>query len=127
MAIVQEIFGNGGGSQITLDKLLYNAGKTLLGSITTYNGSYTTTEDCVMYGYGKGASGSNVSPIIYIDSNPIVFANSNSSGLWQVYIGYSSSSISTPDSYGMFIPKGATVSTRNQSGQSYKLEFYTLD
>ena len=116
---------SGGGGAPTLSQLLYNSSKTLLGSITTYNGSYTATEDCVMYGYGKGVS-NNYSPMIYIDGVVSVLPNASGSAI-TVYIGYSSTSLAAPDTYGMFIPKGATITCRNRSEQIYNLEFYSLD
>lgn len=113
----------GGGTNITLDKLLYSSSKTLLGSITTYNGSWTATEDCVMYGYGKASGSSTTSPMVYLNGSNCYFSNGSGS---QFYVGYTSSALSTPDTYGIFIPKGTVITTRNQSGQTYKLQFYTL-
>lgn len=127
MGVIRQDYGSAISGAPALSQLLYNANKTLLGSITTYDGSYTATQDCVMYGYAKGASNGSVSPIIYLNDEPSMFANSSSSGLWQLYIGYSTSANTDPDTYGVFIPKGTTVKTRNQSGQTYNLKFYTLE
>ena len=116
------IYTASGGGGITLANLLYNASKTLLGSITTYNGSYTTTEDCVMYGYGKSSSGS--APYIKAGDDFILIGNGSA---MEWYIGYSSSSLATPDGYGIFVPKGTTITTRNVSNNTYNIRFYSLD
>ena len=109
----------------TLSQLLYNANKTLLGSITTYNGSYTATQDCVMYAYGKGSG--SYSPYIYFNDVVSFFSNCSSGTGYELYIGFTSASSTTPDAYGVFVPKGTTVKTRDRSGHTYRVSFYTLD
>lgn len=113
-------FNSGGGGSVTLNQLLYNANKTLLDTITTVSGSYTATEDCVMYG-SMAFGGSSSSPNISFDSTVFAFLNTGGT----LYFGYSSSSLSTPDTYGVFVPKGTVVTTRNVG--TYNLKFYTLD
>ena len=43
-----------------------------------------------------------------------------------LYIGYSSSVLTDPDTYGMFVPKNTKVITRNISGLTYDVRFFEL-
>ena len=114
--LTRALTSSGGGASITLDTLSFT-GKTLLASITVKGGSYTPTEDCIMCAKITGSSSSYA----YVNfDGSLVFA-SNSTGR----IGYSSSSASTPDTYGMFVPKGTVVTTRSDSG-TYDIKFYSL-
>ena len=127
MALFRSSSSNGGGGAPTIEQLTYNANKRLLGSITTYGGSYTATEDCVMYGYGKATSGST--------SGAYLSANSASSDIFIMsagttnafYIGSNSTPGTNPTGMGMFIPKGVTVYARALSNQTFNLKFYSLD
>lgn len=119
MAMTAMNMVNGGGGAPTLDQLLYNSNKTLLGSITTYGGSYTATEDCVMYAKCSTTSGSSLD--ITINSKTVLSGNTT------LLAGYYSKTDSAPTGYGVFIPKGTTVNTRNTSGMAFSLDFYTLD
>ena len=110
-------------------QLKYNSNKTLLGSFSTAGGSYTATEDCVMYAYISGKSDNNTTPYLMIDGEIFILAHGYSGNGHRARIGMNSTSGSFPDIYsvGMYIPKGATISSRNASGQGYDVRFYTLD
>lgn len=123
MSIVREDFGSVTG--IKLSQLFYNANKTLLGSITTYNGSYTATQDCVMY--CKCVGDGTYSPIIYFNGVVSLWSYGTSGSKYSLWIGYENTSSTAPTLYGIFIPKGTVVTTRNRSSQTYDVRFYSLD
>lgn len=87
--------------------------------ISTTSGSFKCdTHNCIMGGYAKGASGS--SPLIYLDGDIILGAGNAE----QIRLGYPDSN-NQPTTYGFFIPKGKTVTTR--SSGTYALYFYEID
>lgn len=117
------LFRCGSGAPLELDNLT-TTGKTLLGSITTYNGSWTATEDCVMFGYVTGSAATaaqvmfdgEVISMVYGDSGPVrATIGMNALG---ANISYAK--------YGMFVPKGTVVTTRNSSATTYWLQFYSI-
>ena len=116
MATTEMDYIEGVGANITLDAIGFT-NKTLLGTITSRSESFTASEDCVMGGIITGSS----SAYAYVNfNNTLVFA-SNSTGR----MGCSTSSVPSPDTYGMFVPKGTVVTVRSDSG-SYNLKFYSL-
>lgn len=115
---------SGGGGSITLDKLLYDSSKTLLGSITAPGGSYTTTQDCVMF--AKCVGRGSYSPWITLNGQKIASSYGSSGSKYQLYIGYASSDDANPSTYGIFVPSGTLVEARNDSGQTYDVRFYPL-
>ena len=103
-------------AKISLDELGFT-GKSLLGSISSRSESFTASEDCVMSAKITGSS----SAYAYVNfDGSLVFATNSTAK-----IGYSSSSASTPDTYGMFVPKGTVVTVRTDSG-TYDIKFYSL-
>ena len=107
---------SGGGTPITLDDLSFT-GKSLIHTINTVSASWTATEDCIMGGKIQGASNS---PILYFNNAAVVWAGNGQ----VVYIGMASSSDTSPTTYGIFVPKGTVVTTRNSG--TYNLKFYSL-
>lgn len=117
MAKAEIILGEGSGANITLDAIEFT-NKTLLGSITSRSESFTASEDCIMGGIITGSS----SAYAYVNfDNSLVFASNSTAR-----IGCSSSSVTNPDTYGMFVPKGTVVTVRSDSG-TYNIKFYSLN
>lgn len=116
MAKAEIILGEGSGANITLDAIGFT-NKTLIHTINTASASWTATEDCIMGGKIQGASNS---PILYFNNTPVVWAGNGQ----VVYIGMVSSSDTSPTTYGIFVPKGTVVTTRNSG--TYNLKFYSL-
>ena len=83
----------------------------VLGSITTYNGSFTPTEDC--WCIGTMTATTSQSTHVYINNKVIAKGGSG---------------INATVIYPVFFPvkAGQTVKTRNVSDQSYDLSFYKL-
>ena len=116
MALIRANSGSGG-NPITLDDLSFT-GKTLIHTISTASASWTATEDCIMGGTMKGATDS--SAIAYFNNASAFWTGNGASG----YIGMASSSDTSPTTYGIFVPKGTVVTTRNSG--TYNLKFYSL-
>lgn len=90
----------------------------MLGSITTYNGSWTATENCIMIvDVIKAGNSSGYNAMVYVNGNYVisVYDQSNAGG-----------SIGNSNGYGIPISKGDVVTTRNQSGQTYNVKFYGI-
>lgn len=120
MAKAQIILGEGsGGINVTLDTISFT-GKTLLGSITTKGGTYTATEDCLMG--GVLTSTGSVQAFVAFNGSTVFSVGDNKSAR----IGRSTTSVSSNDTYGMFVPKGTVVTTRTDEGTP-NLTFYSLD
>lgn len=107
-----------GGNPITLDDLSFT-GKTLIHTISTASASWIATEDCIMGGTMKGATDS--SAIAYFNNASAFWTGNGANG----YIGMASSSDTSPTTYGIFVPKGTVVTTRNSG--TYNLKFYSLN
>lgn len=69
---------------------------------------------------GKIQGGSN-SAIVYFDDVIFLWGGNGDA----IYIGMNSSSDAHPTTYGIFVPKGTVITTRNSG--TYNLEFYSIN
>ena len=108
MAKSEECDKWGGGITADLNNLLHN--------ITTYNASWTATEDCIMIGtvYTTNTTAAQVS----FNGNVAISMETMSTTAPLPRVGYGN--------MGFAIPKGTVVATRNQSSGRYNLKFYKV-
>ena len=93
----------------------------LLGQITTVNGSYTATEDCIMCGMIKN-SGGDKGAQININGYPALIAYHASTGNACAYVG----NVTVANSkVGMYIPRGSVVTSSNIG--TYSIKFYSIN
>lgn len=107
----------GGGGSITASQLSV-AGKTPIYTITTRGATLQIEEDCVMAGF-VSTTQSNNSAKVYIDGSELVYTTGT--------LGIGTTDGTSLNSYGIFIPKGVTITTRNVSVNSYNLKFFPLN
>lgn len=112
-------FRCGGGAKPTKNDI-YVRDKTPIQTLNTPGASWTATEDCVMAGV---ISATSANALVTLDGINMIVVQQNST----VRIGVPSTQSSTPTSYGMFIPKGVTIATRELSSGTYDLNFYSLN
>lgn len=106
----------GSGGTPTLDNLSFT-NKTLLYTINSASASWEATEDCIMGGNLKGAG---VSAMVYFNNVLTLWTGDGE----RTYVGMKSTSDTSPTTYGVFVPKGTVVTTRNSG--TYNLKFYSL-
>ena len=99
-------------------------GKTLLGTMTgnTSSSKYEATEDCIMVGYIKGVSGISGARVNFNGEAVFSVASTATENSFLGSVGGS-----TPTyKYGMFVPKGTTVTPIGNNYGTYYLMFYSL-
>lgn len=75
-----------------------------------------------MFAYCVGTG--SYSPWIEFDGVMSFWSEGSNGSKYILSLGFSNS---VPTSYGVFVPAGTVVTTRNRSGETYDVRFYTLD